>query len=77
MTRARGTYSCYSIKNSQQELVTRKKVWSHLKKPRDLEIKVIARRLKKMPYKIPLMRFIDSKALDDHVLVDILARASL
>ncbi len=45
---------------------------SNLKKPRGIYIKVVARRLKEMSYKIPLLGGTNSKPLDDSKLTDIL-----
>jgi hypothetical protein len=47
---------------------------SHLRKPVKLDIKVVARRLKEMSYKIPLLGGPTSKSLDDSELTDILVR---
>ena len=47
---------------------------SYLRKPKRLDVKIVARRLKGMSYKIPLLRCLDSKLLDDHKLMDILVR---
>ena len=47
---------------------------SHLRKPVKLDIKVVARRLKEMSYKIPLLGGPNSKSLDDSELTDILVR---
>ncbi len=47
---------------------------SHLKKPMKLDIKVMARRLKEMSYKIPLLGGTNSKSLDSSELTDILVR---
>ena len=44
------------------------------KKTRKLNIKVVARRLKEMSYKIPLLGGKNSKSLDDNELTDILVR---
>ena len=47
---------------------------SHLRKPRGLDVKVVARRLTEISHKIPLQGGIDSKLLDDHEIMNILAR---
>ncbi len=64
------------IKESQMAQRTNKKTYmrSNLKKPRGLDIKVVARRLKEMSYKIPLLGGTNSKPLDDSELTDVLVR---
>ena len=47
---------------------------SNLKKPRGLNIKVVARGIKDISHKIPLLGVTNSKSLDDSELTDILVR---
>lgn len=47
---------------------------SHLKKPKSVEVKVTARRLREMNSEIPLMGGADCRKLSDHELMDILTK---
>ena len=47
---------------------------SHLKKPKPVEVKVTARRLREMNSEIPLMGGADCRKLSDHELMDILTK---